>query len=345
VEYKYHSFLDNRSIEDAKDIFKQRLDDATYIYNKYKKEFVTRSCPYCGSDKFVNIDKFHNMFGVDKCTVCNSTFSNPVPNIEAISDYYENCKCNRQLSQVIKKRYSDNDFINDHRVQLIFSQIDKLINYQKKISILEVGCNNGAFLSKLNQALQYKYNECLFELSGVDIDVDAINNPVDSGLNLFHGLAEDIADSHTNNYDLIIHFELIEHLIDPTLFVQSIYKMLNNKGIMVFTTPNILGLDNQALGYNNIRYLAHAIFPPMHLNAFSTQNIAHFLIINDFMVDEIQTPGMFDMDMLNHCMENIGDSLFKDIACLDMNTRALMQKFLVRMGVSSHMQCVATKKP
>ena len=35
MEYKYHSFLDNRSIEDAKDIFKQRLDDATYIYNKY----------------------------------------------------------------------------------------------------------------------------------------------------------------------------------------------------------------------------------------------------------------------------------------------------------------------
>ena len=109
--------------------------------------------------------------------------------------------------------------------------------------------------------------------------------------------------------------------------------MLKSEGLMVFTTPNILGLDNRALGYNNMRYLAHALFPPMHLNAFSTQNIVHFLATHGFMVNEIETPGTLDID----------NSVFQDVARLDQNTRALIQEFLVEMKMSSHMQCVATK--
>ena len=344
MKLKYHSFLDNRSVNDAEKIFKQRLSDAKYIYKKYSKDFVTRVCPYCESDQFKKVDEFHNMYGICQCRKCNSSFVNPVPSIEAISDYYENCKCNRQLSQVIKKRYNSNDFINDDRVQLVCSQIDKVVARKKsKISILEVGCNNGAFLSKLQQALDLKYKGFSFELDGVDIDSDAINNPVNRELNLMHGLAEDISDTCTNKYDLIIHFELIEHLIDPISFVNSIYKMLKSEAIMVFTTPNILGLDNQALGYNKTRYLAHGLFPPMHLNAFSTQNIVHFLATNGFMVDEIETPGMLDIDMLNLCIGEIDKSVFQSIAHLDQNMRALIQEFLVEMKVSSHMQCIAIK--
>jgi 2-polyprenyl-6-hydroxyphenyl methylase / 3-demethylubiquinone-9 3-methyltransferase len=344
MNYQYYSFLDNRSVNFAERIFQQRLSDAKYIYNKYSKDFITRVCPYCESDQFKKVDEFHNMYSISKCRKCNSSFVNPVPSIEAISDYYENCKCNRQLSQVIKKRYSSNDFINDDRVQLVCSQIDKVaVRKKSKISILEVGCNNGAFLSKLKQALELRYKKHFFELDGVDIDSDAVNNPVDRGLNLIHGLAEDISDTYTNKYDLIIHFELIEHLIDPISFVNSIHKMLKSGGLMVFTTPNALGLDNRALGYNNTRYLAHALFPPMHLNAFSTQNIMHFLATHGFMVDEIETPGRLDIDMLNLCVEDIDNSIFQDVARLEKNMRALIQEFLVEMKMSSHMQCIATK--
>ena len=161
---------------------------------------------------------------------------------------------------------------------------------------------------------------------------------------MFQGLAEDMADSHFQEYDLIIHFELIEHLFDPVLFIRSIHNMLKPGGVMIFTTPNILGLDNQALGYNSIRYLAHAIFPPMHLNAFSTQNITHFLIMNNFMISEIKTPGVFDIDMLSLCEEDIDSPIFKDLALLDEDVKALVQEFVIHMGISSHMQCVAKKE-
>ena len=344
MKYKYHSFLKNRSKIDAIKIFKQRLSDAKYIFEKYNQDFLTRNCPYCNSTKYSKFDEFHGMYGICKCEKCNSIFVNPVPPIKALSDYYENCKCNRQLSRVIKKRYKSNDFINDDRVELVSSQIDKIINFKNnKISILEIGCNNGAFLSKLQKAIDLNYKGYSFELDGVDIDSEAIKNPVNHKLNLMQGLAEDISDTFPNKYDLILHFELIEHLIDPISFVDSIHKMLKSNGIMMFTTPNIHGLDNKALDYNKRRYLAHGIFPPMHLNAFSTQNIVHFLVSNGFMVNHIETPGLLDIDMLALCVDDIDTSVYKAIANLDQSNRALIQALIVEMNMSSHMQCIAVK--
>ncbi len=72
MKYKYYSFVNNRSIDDAVKIFKQRLDDAKYIYKKYSKDFVTRECPYCGSDKGEKVDSFHNMYSIDKCRICKT---------------------------------------------------------------------------------------------------------------------------------------------------------------------------------------------------------------------------------------------------------------------------------
>lgn len=346
MNYKYYSFSANRSSEDAEKVYAQRIEDATYIYNKHHQSFAPRNCPACDSGRSTRKDTFHGMYGIDQCDVCGSSFVNPAPSIDALADYYENCLCNRQLSKIIKARYDSNDFINDERVQLILKVVEQILQSKgadRTLKILEVGCNNGAFLSKLRQALEAAYAGEKFELYGVDIDPVAINNPVDEQLNLFHGFAEEIAKEHQNTYDIVLHFELIEHLINPKLFVASVHEMLGSNGKMIFTTPNFLGLDNQALSYNGMRYLAHAIFPPMHINAFSTKNMSHFLISNHFAVEEIATPGKLDVDMLCQCVDYLQDELFKDITALDEQTRALLQQLAVRMNVSSHMQCIATK--
>jgi len=346
MNYKYHNFTSNRSKEEAEKVYVQRIEDAKYIYEKHHKDFTYRNCPVCDSRSYVNVDTFHNMYGIDRCNTCGSSFVNPAPSMDALADYYENCLCNRQLSKIIKQRYDSNDFINDERVQLILNVVEEIVknnNSDKRIKILEVGCNNGAFLSKLRQAIENKYSGDMFELYGVDIDSVAVKNSVDEKLNLFHGFAEEISKDHKDTYDIILHFELIEHLIDPRLFVASIHDMLIGKGKMIFTTPNILGLDNQALDYNNMRYLAHAIFPPMHINAFSTKNMSHFLISSKFSIEDITTPGKFDIDMLSQCEGYLKEDLFRDVALLNEETRALLQELAVRLNISSHMQCIASK--
>ncbi len=340
-KYPYYNFSSNRSVTEAKKIFEQRIEDAVYIYKKYNENFKKRNCPVCDSSNYKLIDSFHGMYGIDKCNRCSSVFVNPAPDINALSDYYENCLCNRQLSSVIKNRYDNDDFINDSRLVYIVDII-KNIKRKKIIKILEIGCNNGAFLSKLRQCCEKNFPQFEFRLSGVDIDKVGVENSVDDKLNLFHGLAENISSELQNEYDLIVHFELIEHLINPKKFVESIYDMLIDGGKMIFTTPNINGLDNQAIDCNSTRYLAHAIFPPMHINAFSTVNISHFLIANGFSIDSILTPGKFDIDMLRNCPDKLS-GVFKDVALLSESNRALLQQLIVNLKVSSHMQCIASK--
>ena len=68
---------------------------------------------------------------------------------------------------------------------------------------------------------------------------------------------------------IVLHFELIEHLVNPFNFNCAINALLVSGGVNFFTTPNGDGFDNVAVGYNKTRLLAHSIFPPMHLNPLS----------------------------------------------------------------------------
>jgi len=64
--------------------------------------------------------------------------------------------------------------------------------------------------------------------------------------------------------------------------MESINKLLKVSGVHYFHTPNINGMDNIALNWNSKRLLAHGIFPPMHLNAFTMQNITLFALRSGF---------------------------------------------------------------
>mgnify|MGYP003705878491 CR=1 FL=1 len=345
MSYIYYKFENNRSVDDAKKIFLQRIEDAKFIYNKYQDSFEKRNCPYCGGISFEFFDKFHDTYEIVRCKSCNNPFVNPAPNVVALVDYYENCFCNRQLTKVISNRFDKNDFINDDRIKVLIKVIKGLIDHKdaKTINILEVGSNNGAFLSRLKFAVKETFPDTTFNLTGVDVDSTSINNSLDSDLNLIHGSAEDIASEHSELYDIIMHFELLEHLNDPRSFASAVYSMLNIGGKMIFTTPNVSGFDNQALGFNNMRFLAHGLFPPMHLNAFSVTNIPHFLLSLGFDIESVKTPGRFDVDIVKLCQEYLEEDIFHEFSELKVKDRALMQQIFVRLGVSSHMQVIASK--
>ena len=114
-------------------------------------------------------------------------------------------------------------------------------------------------------------------------------------------------------YDLIIHFELHEHLRDPFAFMLSVHKLLLDDGLHHFCTPNMLGFDNVAIGYNGFRPLAHGIFPPMHLHSFTTQNIIHFSIRSGFKVAQLDTPGNFDVDIVANAIDGNSSNQFSFI--------------------------------
>jgi hypothetical protein len=97
-----------------------------------------------------------------------------------------------------------------------------------------------------------------------------------------------------------------------------------------------------AAGYNDFRLLAHSIFPPMHLNAFSVSNVSHFAIRTGFKVVDITTPGKLDVDMLSLCKNEIDGGL-KLISDLDEDAKGAVQHLVSFLRASSHMRCVLRK--
>lgn len=343
MKFELTKFSDNRSLEEAREIYEQRITDALEIYAKYRSSFIQRDCPFCASTKYYDVEKFHNTYGVSKCKRCNSLFVNPAPSLESLKDYYNNSKCNILLDNLYRKRKSKkNNFIIDDRVEKVIEYL-KEKDSNEEINILEIGCSSGSFLVKLKQCIDEKFNFNNIKYHGIDIDKNAVEKGQTPGINLMHSPVEEFVKDNSAQYDFVLNFELIEHLIDPFDFMKNIHKLLKENGKVIFTTQNLNGLEMVASHYNSYRLIAHSIFPPMHLNAFSTSNITHFAIRSGFNIVDVSTPGKLDVDMISSISEYMDEECFKSLKELDDNTKGLIQYLVKRLNVSSHMQCILEK--
>lgn len=238
---EYVSFTSvNRTLDDALKIYEQRIKDALDVFSRYKQDFYERDCPVCGGKENQEIDKFHDSYGIVKCNRCASVFVNPCPTLEALEYYYNSCSCNEMLGSIYRKRVSSQNIIISDRVIYIVNIINNIVNSRpdnKPVKILEVGCSSGVFLAELKQGLMAEgiLNDC--DLQGVDIDKNAIQQSIDPELNLIAMPVEKFAEKNSDEFDLVVHFELIEHLSDPYKFMVSINNLLKNLVFTIFIPP------------------------------------------------------------------------------------------------------------
>ncbi|MBT6600236.1 MAG: class I SAM-dependent methyltransferase [Nitrospina sp.] len=340
----YFSFVkQNRTIEQALSIFNQRLQDAETVFKKFSHEFENRNCPICGAGDYSSLEPFHKTYGVVKCHQCTSVYVNPCPSYDALNYYYNECKCNDVYARLLRSRGKTGSIVLSDRATFLIELIRKELGKKKHIRILEIGCSSGAFLSELKTGLEEQELLKNCSLSGIDIDSSAIEKNVDQGLNLYGMSVENFSKNTKEKFDLIIHFELVEHLRDPFNFMLSVHKLLLDDGLHHFCTPNMLGFENIAIGYNEFRPLAHGIFPPMHLHSFTTQNIIHFSIRSGFKVAQIDTPGNFDVDIVANAVDGNPDNQFSFISEFTEKQLGIVQHWLKLLSASSHMRCTLLK--
>lgn len=195
---------------------------------------------------------------------------------------------------------------------------------------------------ELKDSLKKKGLSGRVRLNGIDIDAEAVKRSVDDELSLHADSAEFFARLNRCTFDIVLHFELLEHLNDPFSFKTSVHSMLSDGGYCHFHTPNANGSDNTALGYNDFRPLAHGIFPPMHLQAFTPQNLLHFILRAGFKLLQMDAPGNFDVDIVKR-FNNKSESEFAFIQNFDKEQLAIIQSWLKRVYASSHMRCTLRK--
>jgi 2-polyprenyl-3-methyl-5-hydroxy-6-metoxy-1,4-benzoquinol methylase len=162
--------------------------------------------------------------------------------------------------------------------------IDRYKQFSKFIkdgnSVLDIGCNTG----RGGEVLKFKYPN--LNLFGIDLISERIDKiPWGIYQELFNDSIV-TANCSGKKFDVIIGGEIIEH-IPELLFIDMIYNcnsMLNNNGLMIFTTPN----PNSIL----VKLGRTKVFKdPSHVNLLSISKIKQILFSCNFKIMQIEGSG------------------------------------------------------
>jgi 2-polyprenyl-3-methyl-5-hydroxy-6-metoxy-1,4-benzoquinol methylase len=217
-----------------------------------KNVFFKQSCCVCGSDdanmvienvvhtneydvmgalKISSIDEPKS--NIYKCNKCGHYYLNPIVSEEMISTYY---------SKINSKYYEINDIPIDNRQ----SESKKLINRIKSVlptgRVLEIGCGYGNLLKN--------FSENGYEVNGIEPSPFASSYAIEKlNLNVINGFLNDTT-YEENTFDIIVSFDVFEHLSSTIEMMKIIKKILKKEGLLIIGTGNIDSWYARFMGRN-----------------------------------------------------------------------------------------------
>jgi 2-polyprenyl-3-methyl-5-hydroxy-6-metoxy-1,4-benzoquinol methylase len=122
------------------------------------------------------------------------------------------------------------------RFETIIDQIERIYPCPKKI--LDLGCGGGIFLKTLTKER--------FDITGLDISTKLLKkiNPEGLQLSLVNADAGVTLPFKNGSFNLILSFDIIEHIPDNKTTLTEISRILIRNGDVLVTVPNLLMYDS-----------------------------------------------------------------------------------------------------
>lgn len=113
-----------------------------------------------------------------------------------------------------------------------FSEAINVILKYRPNSVLEIGCGAGCFLEKISNFTE--------RAKGIDINENALNECRSKNLTVSFG---DISSREylidvSKKFDMVVLFEVLEHLKNPNMVFSHINEILNDDGLLIVAVPN-----------------------------------------------------------------------------------------------------------
>ena len=219
-------------------------------------------CKICGGEVQLINKKYH----LGKCNACEFIFCLTTFTQEEFITVYDELY-NRENSQYQRHSKDEFDRILDNKPIKVGWNRSRLIKKHllntKGLSVLEIGSGIGlvgAYIRSKEKTIRY---------TGVELDKEAFDKSRLLQLNTLHGDCKEIAKIDTL-FDVIMMWEVLEHLQDLNSFLELAYKKLNVNGKIILSTPNYNKI------YNYPKREKDQLFqdqPPIHLNFFTPESI------------------------------------------------------------------------
>jgi SAM-dependent methyltransferase len=214
-------------------------------------------CIFCGSDNVTPIKKYQSFvipkeFQLFGCLVCKSRFFDGCDDVALENLYDEQANQNAAIYQ---------DFFKESRYwRNEVKAIKKLANPLPIGSVLDIGCRTGDFLMHWPAAIQR-----------VGVELSEVSSTI------AHRRGLDVINASIENYtigqkfDAVTCYALIEHLINPTLFVQKLGPLVSKDGVLAILIPTWECLKLAFIEVFGYRW--HMYSPPLHINYYSRQKL------------------------------------------------------------------------
>ncbi|MFH1968583.1 MAG: class I SAM-dependent methyltransferase [bacterium] len=217
-----------------------------------------------------------NGYNIFRCIDCRSAFLDINENFFNFESFYQSYY---KIDE--KQEGYDNYFALENALKLTFQQrlnsIKKYFdNDPKEKKLLDIGCGPGFFLEESSK---------FFKSFGIEISKTAANY-IKNKLNLNVINKAFSADLFkTEEFDVITCWDTLEHLQNPEKALSDINKILNKKGLLIFTTGDFASIPALITGKK-----WHLFNVPEHLFFFSKNGIIHLLKKTGFKPIHISYP-------------------------------------------------------
>jgi SAM-dependent methyltransferase len=104
--------------------------------------------------------------------------------------------------------------------------------------LLDCGCRDGEGTMIIAERIGTR------NVSGLDYTYRVLKQSRDRGITVLCSNLNNPIPIKSNTYDAIYAINLVEHLIDPALFIQEIYRILRPGGYFLLDTPNLASWHN-----------------------------------------------------------------------------------------------------
>lgn len=229
------------------------------------------TCKICNNE----IETINVTYNLSQCKKCDFIFYAKIHTQEEFIKVYDDLYNNTNAMYKNHSVTEFNNLISKKKIQIGLNRsklIDRNIFKSNCKSVLEIGSGIGlvgSYIRQKNPNIQY---------TGIELDSEAYKKSKQLGLNTINADFTEI--KHLNNtFDIIMLWEVIEHLQDLKLFLELAYSKLNTGGKIILSTPNY----NKILNYpDREKDQLFQSLPPVHLNFFTTDNIKTIFELNNF---------------------------------------------------------------
>jgi 2-polyprenyl-3-methyl-5-hydroxy-6-metoxy-1,4-benzoquinol methylase len=235
-----------------------------------------------------------------ECNLCGSKTGKTIPFRYAFRDrFLWGVKCDqcelisiwpRPTSEEIQEMYSDDYFVGEdkstHHMETSYiellekgnysSGVEEIKKYCKSGEILDIGCATGNFIAVLSKhgfkVTGIELSEFASEYGRKKWGINIINKPYN-----FELLENHIK---TNQFDVILMGDVLEHFVNPTEAMKLTYQILKPGGVALIQLPGTLNLLSSKIAFMIYRVIGSQktmTIPPYHLTEFNTKTAKRML--------------------------------------------------------------------